>query len=77
MVAKFCVSSEITSFNKVSTLKFFMLIIEPQPELVLKLFLNSGKSDPRCSYKRKCVLCTVHEQELEFSVTDPSLCCSV
>ena len=27
------------------------LVIEPRPELILKLFLNFGKFEPRCSYK--------------------------
>ena len=35
-------------FNQFSTTKTF-LVIKPQPEFVLKLFLNFGKFEPRCS----------------------------
>ena len=38
------------SLSQFSTTKTF-LVIKPQPELVLKLFLNFGKFDPHCSYK--------------------------
>ena len=37
------------SFSQISTTKTF-LVIERQSELVLKLFLNFGKFEPRCSY---------------------------
>ena len=38
-----------------STTKTF-LVIKPQPELVLKLFLNFGKFEPRLSYKVVLIL---------------------
>ena len=38
------------SFSQFSTTKTF-LVIKPQSELVLKLFLNFGKFEPHGSYK--------------------------
>ena len=47
-----------TDYSKLRVLVKFLrqvtktfLVIEPRPELTLKLFLNFGKFEPRCSYK--------------------------
>ena len=46
----FLLPNDFTRFSKVSTRNIFTFF-QPQPELVLKLFLIFGQSESHCSYK--------------------------
>ena len=48
-------SNAFTRFSKVSTRNIFTFF-QPRPELVLKLFLIFGQSEPHCSYTQLSVL---------------------
>ena len=46
----FLLPNNFTRFSKVPT-RIIFTFFQPQPELVLKLFLTFGQSEPNCSYK--------------------------
>ena len=72
--------TQITRFSKVSTQNIFTFF-QPQPELVLKLFLIFGQSESHCSYKvikksvspkrvmvQSCVIGHVYMENLQFGL---------
>ena len=61
----FMFSAVSLSFSKFSTTKPF-LVIKPQSELVLELFLIFGKFEPRCSHKvvlikKACIMISIFD----------------